>query len=86
MAAPKKKEKRAKCTFDYTAAQDDELSMKIGDIIVVVKDDTDGWCEGELNGMLWQDTTFFNINSLFSNTRPIFLSLFIIMRNDLIRL
>ena len=51
----KKKEKRAKCTFDYQAAQDDELSMKVGDIVHNVKDSIEGWCEGELNGKQGRD-------------------------------
>ena len=47
---PKKAQKKAKCLFDYVATQEDELSMKVNDIIIITKDETDGWCEGELNG------------------------------------
>ncbi|XP_019647811.1 PREDICTED: SH3 domain-containing kinase-binding protein 1-like isoform X3 [Branchiostoma belcheri] len=36
--------------FDYEAELDDELSLKIGDIITNVKQQDGGWWEGELNG------------------------------------
>ena len=36
--------------FDYAATQDDEITLKVGDIVVLTKDEADGWCEGELPG------------------------------------
>ncbi|XP_069478726.1 SH3 domain-containing protein 21 isoform X1 [Ambystoma mexicanum] len=41
-----------KVMFDYLAANNDELSMKAGDVIQVLRKETedDGWWEGELNG------------------------------------
>ena len=56
----KKVQKKAKCIFDYFAAQGDELSMKVNDIIIVTKDEAEGWCEGELNG-----TVFLTIFCVF---------------------
>lgn len=40
----------AKATFDYTAENPDELSLKVGDIVSVSKMDEEGWWEGSLNG------------------------------------
>ncbi|XP_042189117.1 CD2-associated protein isoform X1 [Callorhinchus milii] len=37
--------------YDYEAVQQDELTIRVGDIIRnVAKLEEDGWCEGELNG------------------------------------
>ena len=36
--------------YEYTAEQDDELSLKPGDIIIDVKKGGGGWWEGTLNG------------------------------------
>ena len=36
--------------YEYTAEQDDELSLRPGDIITEVKKSTGGWWEGTLNG------------------------------------
>jgi len=37
--------------FDYDATEDDELTIKVGDVITeVVKSSCDGWYEGKLNG------------------------------------
>ena len=44
--------KKAKCTYDYDAENDDELSMKVGDIIIIHKMEDEGWWEGELKGMV----------------------------------
>lgn len=44
------KKKKAKCVFDYDPVQDDELMLKVGDIVAVLRDDVDGWCEGEVHG------------------------------------
>ncbi|KAG7661547.1 BZZ1 [[Candida] subhashii] len=47
-----KKIQYVEALYDYTADGDDELSIRAGDRIVLVQDDTDGsgWTEGELNG------------------------------------
>ncbi|CAL8295034.1 unnamed protein product [Lota lota] len=36
--------------FDYEAQQPDELSLKLGDVIVNIRRDDGGWWEGELDG------------------------------------
>ena len=38
--------------YDYQADGDDEISIRAGDRIAVIQDDTDGsgWTEGEING------------------------------------
>ena len=36
--------------FDYSADQDDELTIKVGDVIKNVDQQEGGWWEGELNG------------------------------------
>uniref|UniRef100_A0A3Q2YZ52 SH3 domain containing 21 n=1 Tax=Hippocampus comes TaxID=109280 RepID=A0A3Q2YZ52_HIPCM len=38
--------------FDYKAKAEDELDLKIGDVVVILRKETedDGWWEGELNG------------------------------------
>ncbi|CDR46674.1 CYFA0S25e00782g1_1 [Cyberlindnera fabianii] len=36
--------------YDYTATEDNELTIRAGDRIEVVKGDDGGWTEGELNG------------------------------------
>ena len=73
---PAKKVVKAKCTFDYTAANADELSIKVqttgisiiliikqlGDVLVVTKQDGDeGWWEGELNGAYINSNVTFSI-------------------------
>jgi SH3 domain-containing kinase-binding protein 1 len=40
----------AKCVFEYEAENEDELSLKEGDIVTVTSQEDDGWWEGELNG------------------------------------
>ena len=35
---------------DYDAENDDELSIKDGDVITVLTQEDEGWWEGELNG------------------------------------
>lgn len=37
-------------TYDYTGAEEDELSIKIGDVISDVIKHDGGWWEGSLNG------------------------------------
>ena len=50
-AVLKKRVEKCKVVFDYVAEASDELSLKIGDIIEIVrKDVADGWWEGKLGG------------------------------------
>lgn len=42
--------KLCKCTFEYDAGNDDELTLKVGDIITILNQEEEGWWEGELNG------------------------------------
>lgn len=46
----KPKHPKAKCTFAYEAQNDDELSLELGDIITITKQEDEGWWDGELNG------------------------------------
>eukprot|EP00051_Salpingoeca_urceolata_P013952 m.176761 g.176761 ORF g.176761 m.176761 type:complete len:559 (-) comp17952_c3_seq2:882-2558(-) len=51
--AAKKEAPKPKCKamFEYTAEHDDELSLKVGDVIVIIqKKEGEGWWEGDLNG------------------------------------
>lgn len=53
--APRRGAKRVQyveALYDYTADEDNELSILAGDKIVLIQEDTDGsgWTEGELNG------------------------------------
>lgn len=36
--------------FSYDAVNDDELTLKVGDVITNIKTMEGGWWEGELNG------------------------------------
>lgn len=36
--------------FQYTAQEEDELTLKVGDVITNVTKTSEGWCEGTLNG------------------------------------
>ena len=36
--------------FDYSAMNDDELTLKIGDIVMFLRDDKEGWYMGQLRG------------------------------------
>ena len=42
--------RRAKVAFSYTAENDDELSLNLGEIIEIVGDEEEGWWRGKLNG------------------------------------
>nr|AAC47535.1 unconventional myosin IB [Entamoeba histolytica] len=46
---PKPKLPQVKALYPYTAANDEELSFKVGDIITILEKD-EGWWKGELNG------------------------------------
>ncbi|XP_068755636.1 CD2-associated protein-like [Montipora capricornis] len=42
--------KEAKVTFDYEAQDQDELTLKLGDIVHVLGEDEQGWWRGQLGG------------------------------------
>jgi len=42
--------KKCKCTFEYIATNEDELTIKVDDIITILKQEEEGWWEGEFNG------------------------------------
>lgn len=42
--------KFCKCTYGYDAQNEDELTLTIGDIIAITKQEEEGWWEGTLNG------------------------------------
>jgi len=42
--------RKVKATNDYQAAEDDELTLKTGDIITVISEESDGWLKGENKG------------------------------------
>ena len=50
VSAPKSTKKFVKVTFDYDASQEDELELKVGQIIELLEDDDDGWWKGKING------------------------------------
>jgi hypothetical protein len=37
--------------FPYDKEQDDELSLKIGDVVTNITTVEEGWCEGTVNGV-----------------------------------
>jgi len=47
---PAPAKKQCKCTFEYQAQNEDELSLKIGDIIDIISQEEEGWWEGSFNG------------------------------------
>lgn len=36
--------------FEYIAQEEDELNLKVGDVITNITKTSEGWCEGSLNG------------------------------------
>lgn len=40
----------AKVTFDYEPENPDELKLTVGDILIVINKEEEGWWEGDLNG------------------------------------
>lgn len=42
---------RARVLYDYDALKADELNLRVGTIVHVVRKNTDGWHEGVLNGV-----------------------------------
>ena len=37
-------------TFDYTPINEDELTLKVGDIVELLGHESEGWCKGQLKG------------------------------------
>ncbi|XP_077977004.1 SH3 domain-containing kinase-binding protein 1-like [Glandiceps talaboti] len=48
--ADKLRQKRAKVTYSYTPQNEDELELKLGELVEVTKQEEPGWWEGKLNG------------------------------------
>lgn len=44
-------EPQCRVLFDYEAQRDDELTLRVGDIVVILRED-EGWWEGDLNGQV----------------------------------
>ncbi|XP_026174193.1 CD2-associated protein isoform X2 [Mastacembelus armatus] len=51
-AAKKPKKRQCKALFDYQPQNEDELELKVGDIIEVTEEVEEGWWSGSLNGKL----------------------------------
>eukprot|EP00049_Salpingoeca_infusionum_P017998 m.355320 g.355320 ORF g.355320 m.355320 type:complete len:503 (-) comp17220_c0_seq1:148-1656(-) len=49
-APPAATKKTVKCTFEYAAEAEDELSLAVGDVVTITDDSDPDWWEGELNG------------------------------------
>lgn len=47
---PPSKSKRARVTFAYVPEQPDEVELRVGDILEIVKQEEEGWWEGIVNG------------------------------------
>ena len=41
---------QAKVTFDYEPENPDELKLTVGDILIIINKEEEGWWEGDLNG------------------------------------
>ena len=41
-----------RATFDYTAIEDNDLTLKVGDVVEVLRDENKGWWIGQLKGKL----------------------------------
>ncbi|KAK6462183.1 hypothetical protein DFJ63DRAFT_150314 [Scheffersomyces coipomensis] len=46
-----KKVQYLEAVYDYAADGDDEVSIRVGDKIILVEEDVDGWTKGEVNGV-----------------------------------
>lgn len=42
--------KKAKVGFDYDAENSDELTIKVGEIVEIIREVEDGWWEGSIHG------------------------------------
>lgn len=49
-----KAEPKCKAIYSYEAQDNDELTIQIGDIIVLLSEDPSGWWQGRLNGIIGQ--------------------------------
>ncbi|XP_029966215.1 CD2-associated protein isoform X2 [Salarias fasciatus] len=49
-ASKKPKKRQCKAQFDYQPVNDDELELKVGDIIDITEEVEEGWWSGSLNG------------------------------------
>ncbi|CAF4998314.1 unnamed protein product, partial [Rotaria sp. Silwood1] len=52
MAKPAETLKLVKVLFSYDAAHDDELTIRPGDIIILLERRFDQWCKGNLRGSI----------------------------------
>ena len=43
---------KVRAKFDFEATSDKHLSMKVGDVVVVLEKHASGWYKGELNGAI----------------------------------
>ena len=48
-SSEKARKRRAKVAFSYTAENEDELSLALGDIVEILEDDEDGWWRGRIH-------------------------------------
>ena len=42
--------RKAKVTFEYNAAAGDELTLRVGEIVTFISEESEGWWKAELNG------------------------------------
>ena len=49
-SSDKTRKRRAKVAFSYTAENEDELSLALGDVVEILGDDEEGWWRGRVNG------------------------------------
>ena len=47
-----KPSENVRAKFDFEATSDKHLSMKVGDVVVVLEKHASGWYKGELNGAI----------------------------------
>lgn len=66
------RERRAKVCYSYTAANDDELSLPVGAVVKILKQEEEGWWEGELNGQIGVFPSNFVSVSSISKQREIY--------------
>uniref|UniRef100_A0A3Q3H0K3 Osteoclast-stimulating factor 1 n=1 Tax=Kryptolebias marmoratus TaxID=37003 RepID=A0A3Q3H0K3_KRYMA len=46
------RKRRCKAAFSYVPQHEDELELKVGDVIEIITEVEEGWCEGFLNGKI----------------------------------
>ena len=54
---------KVKALYDFEAAEDNELTFRAGDMIILVEESDPNWWEGSLNGKTGVFFYFLNINS-----------------------